>query len=61
MTAREVVDAIEQAGWRKDRQKGSHAVFKHDDRSGRIVVPMHQGDLPKGTVRDILKKAGIQR
>jgi predicted RNA binding protein YcfA (HicA-like mRNA interferase family) len=61
MTAREVVEMIEHAGWRKDRQRGSHAVFKHAERSGRIVVPMHNGDLPKGTVRDILKKAGIQR
>lgn len=59
MTARELVARIEAAGWRKDRQRGSHAVYKHAEKSGRLVVPMHPGDLPKGTLRDILKKAGL--
>lgn len=61
MTARELVSKLEAAGWRQDRQKGSHAVFKHQDRPGRIVVPMHSGDIPKGTLSDILKKAGLKK
>jgi len=61
MTAREIVTLIEKVGRTQDRQKGSHAVFKHPKRLGRIVVPMHPGDLPKGTMRDILKKAGVQQ
>ena len=60
MTAREIVALIERAGWKKHRQKGSHAVFKHETLRGRIVVPMHTGDLPKGTERSILKKAGLR-
>ncbi len=52
---------LEENGWRKDRQRGSHAVFKHAERFGRIIVPMHNGDLPKGTLNDILKKAGVKR
>ncbi len=60
MTAKEVVSLVEKAGWYKDRQRGSHAVFKHAERTGRVVVPMHHGDLPKGTLRDIVKKAGIK-
>lgn len=61
MTAKEVVALLESAGWRKDRQKGSHAVFKHPDKTARITVPMHPGDLPKGTLNDILKKAGLKK
>ena len=25
------------------------------------VIPMHSGDLPKGTLRDTLKKAGLNQ
>jgi len=60
MTAREVVAKIEADGLAKDRQSGSHAVFKHPQRSGRVIVPMHPGDIPKGTLNDILKKAGLK-
>jgi len=56
VTAKELVAILEQAGWVKDRQSGSHAIFKHPDKPGRLVVPMHSGDVPKGTMRSILKK-----
>ncbi len=52
---------LEASGWFKDRQRGSHAVYKHSARTGRIVVPIHPGDIPKGTLNDILKKAGLKR
>lgn len=61
MTAREVIALIETAGWRLDRQRGSHAVFKHESKDGHIVVPIHPGDIPKGTLNDILKKAGLKK
>jgi len=61
MTAREVVALLQEHGWFKDRHRGSHAIYKHPTATGRIVVPMHNGDLPKGTLSDILKKAGIKR
>jgi len=60
MTAKELVSKLEGAGWIKDRQKGSHAVYKHAHRPGRLIVPMHSGDIPKGTLSDILKKAGLK-
>ena len=60
MTAKELISQLEAVGWIKDRQKGSHAVYKHPQRNGRIIVPMHLGDLPKGTLNDILKKAGFE-
>ena len=61
MTAKELLAKLEAAGWRRDRQKGSHVVFKHPSRAGRIVVLVHQGDIPKGTLSDILKKAGLKK
>ncbi|MBX3111620.1 MAG: type II toxin-antitoxin system HicA family toxin [Fimbriimonadaceae bacterium] len=41
--------------------EGVHAVYKHASKPGRVVVPMHAGDLPKGTLNDILKKSGLKK
>ena len=61
MTAKELVALIEGVGRVKDRQKGSHAVYKDPSLSGRVIVPMHPGDEAKGTLNDIMKKAGLKR
>jgi len=31
------------------------------NRSKRVIVPMHNKDLPKGTLISILKQAGIDK
>jgi predicted RNA binding protein YcfA (HicA-like mRNA interferase family) len=33
--------------------------FSRPDRSRRIIVPMHTRDVPPGTLRGILRSAGI--
>ena len=58
LTAKQVVKGLERNGFALTRQKGSHATFRHDD--GRIaVVPMHSGDLKRGTLRSILRQAAL--
>jgi predicted RNA binding protein YcfA (HicA-like mRNA interferase family) len=42
-----------------DRTKGSHHVYYHPESKRRVVVPLHVRDLPKGTLFEILKQAGI--
>jgi len=42
-----------------DRTKGSHHICYHPESKRRVVVPLHIGDLPKGTLSEILKQAGI--
>jgi predicted RNA binding protein YcfA (HicA-like mRNA interferase family) len=37
--------------------KGSHIKLRHG--SGQTVVPMHRGDLPRGTFRAILRQLGL--
>lgn len=61
MTASEVVSRLKSDGWQLDRQRGSHAIYRHDMKPGIVVVPMHSGDIPKGTLNDILKKAGLKK
>jgi predicted RNA binding protein YcfA (HicA-like mRNA interferase family) len=42
-----------------DRTKGSHRIYYNYEKNRRVVVPFHKKDLPKGTLHEILKQAGI--
>jgi predicted RNA binding protein YcfA (HicA-like mRNA interferase family) len=55
-----VVTALERAGFKVTRIRGSHHVMRHPD--GRTVpVPVHPGrDMPKGTLRNILVIVGME-
>lgn len=53
----EVIRVLEKLGFRRIRQSGSHAIYRHSD--GRwTTVPIHKGkDLGRGILRKILKDA----
>jgi len=54
-----VVAALGKAGYEEDRQKGSHIVLRQlDPPHRRVVVPDHR-ELAKGTLRAIIKQAGL--
>jgi predicted RNA binding protein YcfA (HicA-like mRNA interferase family) len=60
LTAKQVLRALEAAGFRIHHQTGSHATFKHpDDPSKRITIPIHNRELPRGTLLAIVKQAGM--
>jgi predicted RNA binding protein YcfA (HicA-like mRNA interferase family) len=54
-----LVRALQRAGFRVDRQSGSHVMMEHPD--GRFAsVPMHgTRAVPIGTLRGILSAAGL--
>ena len=58
MTSRQVLRVLARAGWRVERQEGGHAILEHPD-GGTVVVPVHPGDLRPGTLRGILRQAGL--
>jgi mRNA interferase HicA len=60
-TAKEIIKLLLQRGFELDRVKGSHHVFIHPVGRNRVVVPMHNRDLPIGTFFSILKQAGIDK
>ena len=60
MRSREVITALEQAGWEQVRQKGSHIQFKHPDRQGRVTVPHPNPDIPINTLKSIEKQSGLK-
>ncbi len=61
LTGREVIKALEKAGFEVFRQKGSHVYLKHPD--GRAtVVPVHKGEsIGKGLLMGIIKDTELGR
>lgn len=60
MESRTVIRMIEERGWKLVRIKGSHHQFKHPEIRELITVPHPDKDVPKGTLRNILKIAGLK-
>lgn len=60
MKSRDIIKAIQSAGWVEVAQAGSHKQFKHPDRPGRVTVPHPKKDLPAGTIRSIEKQSGLK-
>ena len=59
ISGREVAAALAKIGYQMDRQKGSHMVLRMAaPPHRRIVVPDHR-EVAKGTLRAILRQAGI--
>ena len=59
ISGREAVEALSKIGYERDRQKGSHIVLRQTEHPHRrIVVPDHK-ELAKGTLRKIIKQAGL--
>jgi predicted RNA binding protein YcfA (HicA-like mRNA interferase family) len=59
--AKEFIKVIEKLGFYFDRQKGSHAVYKHND-GRRVVIPIHSGkDLKQGTLMGMIEDIGIDK
>lgn len=57
---REVVRALQRAGWTIHETGGSHVQLKHPDKPGRLTVPSHERfDLPKHIVKSIIRQAGL--
>tara|TARA_B100000029_G_C16967098_1_gene738535 strand:- start:141 stop:350 length:210 start_codon:yes stop_codon:yes gene_type:complete len=58
LSSAEVIRVLEQHGFVKSSQRGSHAKYK--SASGRIaVVPHPKKELPIGTTRSIIRQAGL--
>lgn len=58
--AREVLRLLERDGWSLHRTRGSHRQFRHPIKSGTVTVAGKPSlDLPPGTLRSILRQAGL--
>lgn len=60
MTVREIIKQLKADGWVEYDSRGSHIQFKHPTKPGKVTVPSHSGDIPRGTLNSILKQAGLK-
>ena len=61
MKVREIIRVLREDGWRQVRARGSHRIFSHAEKPGIVVVPGQMGDdVPLGTLRSMLKQAGLE-
>ncbi len=56
---REVIEALQRAGFEVRRQTGSHVILYRPGLRRPISVPLHPGDLPLGTLRAVLRQAEL--
>ena len=61
LTAKRLIQIIEQEGFHLSRQKGSHRIYRHSQKGVMVAVPMHGGNkvLLIGTFLAIVKQSGI--
>ena len=60
MKVKDLLKKLNEDGWYKKEQKGSHLQLIHATKKGKVTVPTHGGDIPRGTLNAILKQAGLK-
>jgi len=57
---REVVQRLQSFGYTFDRHgPGSHEIWRNAQTGAKLTIPHHPGDIAEGTLRAILREAGI--
>jgi predicted RNA binding protein YcfA (HicA-like mRNA interferase family) len=60
ITAAQALRALQRDRWGIVRQTGSHAVLRHPERAGRVVLPRHARVILKpGILSNVIKDAGL--
>ena len=60
MTKRELEQKLQKSGWVITHGK-AHDMATNSQKPGvKISIPRHKGDIPKGTIKSILKDAGLE-
>ena len=58
---RQIVKRLKALGFAFDRQAaGSHEIWYNESTGRYTTIPNHPGDMPEGTLRAILRQAGIE-
>lgn len=60
LKVREIIRRLRKAGFMKWRQSGSHLSMYRSSDNRTVTIPVHFGrDIPKGTLRAIIREAGL--
>jgi predicted RNA binding protein YcfA (HicA-like mRNA interferase family) len=61
MKVRELIQLVENDGWRLVRTRGSHRQFRHPAKAGTVTIAGKANlEIPPGTLNSILKQAGLK-
>jgi predicted RNA binding protein YcfA (HicA-like mRNA interferase family) len=59
---RDLIHLLESNGWRLKTTRGGHRQFRHPYKGMVVTVPGQAGkDVPVGTLKAILRSAGLER
>ena len=61
VTPKKIIQLLKKRGFVLDRTKGSHYIFINLETKKRVTVPFHRKDIPRGTLLEILRQAGINK
>lgn len=59
LSARKLIQALEEAGFVLKRQKGSHFILVHEAKGLITCVPVHSRDVSRSLLKLILKQAQL--
>jgi predicted RNA binding protein YcfA (HicA-like mRNA interferase family) len=54
----EAIRAFKRAGWREDRQRGSHVILIKMGHHATLSIPQHR-ELAPGTLRGLIRASGL--
>ena len=58
---RQIIRKLKKIGFEFDRQAaGSHEIWFNPKTGRYTTIPNHPGDMPEGTLREILKQAKVE-
>jgi predicted RNA binding protein YcfA (HicA-like mRNA interferase family) len=62
MKVRDILKRVRGDGWQQLKGRpGDHRQFVHPNKPGRVTIAGHEGDdVPVGTLRSILRQAGLK-
>jgi len=55
----QIIKALEKLGFKRHRQKVSHLSMGKEKMQCQPVIPMHNKDMKKGTLRAIIRQVGL--
>lgn len=62
MKVKELINTLKRDGWYQARQRGSHRQFRHLVKSGTVTVSGKPNvEMPRGTLNNALKQAGLKK
>jgi predicted RNA binding protein YcfA (HicA-like mRNA interferase family) len=60
MKSTDLIKLLKANGWVHIHTVGSHHQFKHPTNPGKITVPHPKKDIPLGTVKSVMRQAGLK-